>query len=303
MSNSDDDMPALIDETLVDNNNKSKASSKKQKQADKDDFKLKVSKKKRRQKKKDEKEDDDENDMDEELDTEDEEANNEAADKKNTAQNKVTTTDKKMDDDDDSTLPLQKVKFPPIVAEKLMDGKFEMRKIHVPPNRYSPLKDNWMKVYTPIVDHLKLQVRFNLKTRNVEIRSCAETAEISSLQKAADFIRAFALGFEVEDALALVRLDDLFLETFEVLDVKPLKGDHLSRAIGRIAGKGGKTKFTIENTTKTRIVLADSKIHLMGSFKNIAIARRTICNLIMGSPPSKIYGNLRTIASRALTTF
>ncbi len=86
-----------------------------------------------------------------------------------------------------------------------------------------------------------------------------------------------------------------------VSSFQTLRGEHLARCVGRLAGKvcslfadfldhgvrkiqlltkspscvvqNGKTKFTIENSTRTRIVVADTKIHILGSFQNIKVAR------------------------------
>ncbi|KAK4376147.1 hypothetical protein RND71_006824 [Anisodus tanguticus] len=161
-----------------------------------------------------------------------------------------------------ATLPA-KPNFQPLKAHEISDGHIQFRKVTVPQHRYTPLKKVWMEIYNPIYEQMKIDIRF-----------------------------------DVCDAVALLRLDELYVDSFEIKDVKTLRGEHLSRAIGRLSGKGGKTKFAIENATKTRIVIADSKIHILGSFLNIKIARDSLCSLIMGSPAGKVYSKLRAVTAR-----
>lgn len=190
-------------------------------------------------------------------------------------------------------------KFAPAVgAEVGGAAERRRRKVPVPAHRVGPLKAQWVAVFTPLVTQLKVQVRMNTKTRTVEIQSGPHTEDVGAVQKAADFVKAFLLGFELRDAAALLRLDDLYVESFDVDDIKRLTGDNLSRAIGRIAGKDGRTKILIENSTRTRIVLADKRVHILGSYANIKVAKDAVMDLILGSPPGKVASSLRSKAAR-----
>lgn len=203
---------------------------------------------------------------------------------------------------DGSSGSVRKPKFEPLSSTAASSltavAKGQLRKIAIPPHRLTPLKNEWHKIYTPLVEMASLQVRMNVAKKCVELKSSRYTSEQGMLQKGADFVKAFALGFEADDAIALLRMDDLFIDTFEIKDVKTLQGDNLSRAIGRIAGKDGRTRFAIENASRTRLVIADTKIHILGNFANIKIARDAVVALIRGSPPGKVYANLKTIGAR-----
>lgn len=297
------------------------------------------------------------------------------------------------EEDDPAQQQQQQPVFPKLSAAQASGNKIEYRRVRCPPHRYTPLRENWEQILTPLVEYLKLQVRilqrrrtvsecmqrkkrpvlrnvhcvvprneqtlqeasmqygtkwgghddrslmhacsvymklyplehrsvcvrskrysallmsffhsclfvqvrFNTKTRSVEMKTSPHTVDVGALQKGADFVSAFMMGFEVQDAVALLRLDDLYVESFQVTDVKLLRGDHLSRAIGRVAGQDGKTRFAIENATRTRIVIADQRIHMLGSYANLRVARNAICDLILGAPPGKVYNNMRNVAKR-----
>ncbi|CAF2057340.1 unnamed protein product [Brassica oleracea var. botrytis] len=162
------------------------------------------------------------------------------------------------------SLPAKPI-FKPLKAHEMSDGRVQFRKVSVPPNRYSPLEKAWLDIYPPVYHQMKVDIRMNRGSRKVELKTLADTPDIK--------------------------------------DVKTLKGEHLSRAIGRLSGKGGKTKFAIENSTKTRIVIADTRIHILGAFSNIKIARDSLSSLIMGSPAGKVYSKLRAASARLAERF
>ncbi len=54
------------------------------------------------------------------------------------------------------------------------------RRINVPAHRLSPLQANWNDLYKPIVEHMKLQIRFNTKKKAIEIRVCRLPSALGS---------------------------------------------------------------------------------------------------------------------------
>ncbi|KAL3819543.1 hypothetical protein ACJIZ3_005448 [Penstemon smallii] len=197
-----------------------------------------------------------------------------------------------------STTP--KPNFKPVKAHEMSDNRVQFRKIPVPSHRLKPLRkeETWLRIYELVFHDMNVDIRMNPKRLQVELKTKPDTPEIGHLQKCADFVHAFILGFDVEDAKCLFQLDAMYVDSFEVKDVKMLRGDHLSRAIGRISGKCGRTKHAIENATTTRIVVADTRIHILGSFAGIKVARNCLCSLILGSPAAKVYSKLRQLGSR-----
>lgn len=58
--------------------------------------------------------------------------------------------------------------------------KSETRRIPIPPHRMTPIKKDWVNIFSPLAEILGLQVRMNVQRRCVEIRVCIRQSSIST---------------------------------------------------------------------------------------------------------------------------
>jgi len=58
----------------------------------------------------------------------------------------------------------------------------------------------------------------NVKKKCVELKTSEFTTDRNAMLRSVEFLKAFLLGFDINDAIAFLRLDDLYMETFLIKD-------------------------------------------------------------------------------------
>jgi len=100
-------------------------------------------------------------------------------------------------------------------------------------------------------------------------------------------IKAIARGFNPDKAMLLLKTDYAF-EMINISDYAKTQAD-IIRLRGRVIGKQGKSRKTIEDITNCYISVFGKTISLIGSVENVPLTLRAVEKLLKGSTHSKVY--------------
>lgn len=102
-----------------------------------------------------------------------------------------------------------------------------------------------------------------------------------------DIIKAIGRGFNPEIALRLLKTDYV-LEIISLTEFVK-NPSQLPRIKGRVIGKSGKARETIEELTDTNISVYGKTIAIIGFCDNVGICKRAVETLLSGSPHASVY--------------
>lgn len=110
--------------------------------------------------------------------------------------------------------------------------------------------------------------------------------------KAKDTVTAIARGFPPEKAFQL--FDESVI--LDVLDLRELFGkseSDIQRVKGRIIGRDGKSRRSIEEITQADISVDEYAIGIIGSYESVSLAREGMEMLINGRTHATVYEHLK----------
>jgi len=106
-----------------------------------------------------------------------------------------------------------------------------------------------------------------------------------------DVVQAIGRGFSPERAISILDDDMLMLDVMDLSNVSNTKSG-MARIKGRIIGKDGRTRETMERLTNSKISIYGKTVSLIGNPEQIKVSRTAIEMLIDGAPHGSVYSYL-----------
>lgn len=106
-----------------------------------------------------------------------------------------------------------------------------------------------------------------------------------------DVVQAVGRGFSPERAISILDDDMLMLDVMDLSNIANTKSG-MARIKGRIIGKDGRTRETMERLTNSKISIYGKTVSLIGNPEQIKVTRTAIEMLIDGAPHGSVYSYL-----------
>jgi ribosomal RNA assembly protein len=153
------------------------------------------------------------------------------------------------------------------------------------------------QVKEDIEQKCNVEIYIDSESGDVQVSSHSSRSDNMEPFKAIEIISAISKGFSPERAYRLLKED--LLDLLDIRDYAGKSANSIQRIKGRIIGKAGNTRKTIEDLTGASISIYGHTVCLIGSFEEIRIAREAIKMISKGSSHKNVYNMLQAARRRA----
>lgn len=155
--------------------------------------------------------------------------------------------------------------------------------LKIPKERIAVLVGKEGKVKSELEEQTGAKISIDSKEGDVRLTS-SDSVKLFLLK---DIVRAVGRGFNPEIAMQLLK-QDYVLELISLSDFVK-SSNQMLRLKGRVIGKNGKSRETIEELTDTNIVVYGKTVAILGFCDNVAISKRAVESLLQGSQHASVF--------------
>jgi len=131
-------------------------------------------------------------------------------------------------------------------------------------------------------------VKLEIDSESGEVEVQGHGANAENFYSAVNVVKAIGRGFSPENAMLLIGRDYL-LDIIKVSDIVGGSEKALATKRGRVIGRGGKARETIERETNSKISVMGKTIAIIARPDDIEAVRRAVEMLLQGANHSMIY--------------